>query len=96
MFAVECAGFAVLDNHLHLLVRLDSRKAREWSADEVMRRWLSLFPLRDTAGYALPVSQARVGLLAQAKAPPTGVTDIVGELAGASEASRRAGLPHRR
>jgi len=61
-----------------------------------MRRWLSLFPLRDTAGYALPVSQARVGLLAQAKAPPTGVTDIVGELAGASEASRRAGLPHRR
>ncbi len=65
VFAVECAGFAVMDNHLHVLVRLDSRKAREWSVDEVVRRWLSVFPLRDTAGNALPVSQARVGLLAQ-------------------------------
>jgi hypothetical protein len=65
VFAVECTGFAVLDNHLHVLVRLDSRRAREWSAEEVVRRWLSLFPLRDTAGNALPVSQARVGLLAQ-------------------------------
>ena len=65
MFAVELAGFAVMDNHLHLLVRLDSKKAREWSVDEVVRRWLSVFPLRDTAGKALPVSQARVELLAQ-------------------------------
>jgi len=65
VFAVELAGFAVMDNHLHLLVRLDSKKAREWSVDEVVRRWLSVFPLRDTAGKALPVSRARVELLAQ-------------------------------
>jgi len=65
VFAVELAGFAVMDNHLHLLVRLDSKKAQEWSVDEVVRRWLSVFPLRDTAGKALPVSQARVVLLAQ-------------------------------
>jgi len=65
VFAVEPAGFAVMDNHLHLLVRLDSKKAREWSVDEVVRRWLSVFPLRDTAGKALPVSLARVELLAQ-------------------------------
>ena len=62
MFAVELAGFAVMDNHLHLLVRLDSKKAQEWSVNEVVRRWLSVFPLRDTAGKALPVSQARVEL----------------------------------
>jgi len=65
VFAVELAGFAVMDNHLHLLVRLDSKKAREWSVDEVARRWLSLFPLRDTAGRALPISRARVEFLAQ-------------------------------
>ncbi len=40
-------------------------KAQEWSVDEVVRRWLSVFPLRDTAGKALPVSQARIELLAQ-------------------------------
>jgi REP element-mobilizing transposase RayT len=28
VFAVECAGFAVLDNHLHVLVRLDSGQKR--------------------------------------------------------------------
>ena len=65
VFAVELAGFAIMDNHLHLLVRLDSKKAREWSVDEVVRRWLSVLPLRDTAGKALPVSLARVELLAQ-------------------------------
>jgi len=59
VFAVELAGFSVMDNHLHLLVRLDSKKAQEWSVDEVVRRWLSIFPLRDTAGTALPVSQER-------------------------------------
>ena len=65
VFAVELAGFAVMDNHLHLLVRLDSKKAQEWSVNEVVRRWLSVFPLRDTAGKALPLSQARLELLAQ-------------------------------
>ena len=60
VFAVELAGFSVMDNHLHLLVRLDSKKAQEWSVNEVVRRWLSVFPLRDTAGKALPLSQARV------------------------------------
>ena len=28
VFAVELAGFAVMDNHLHLLVQLDSKKSR--------------------------------------------------------------------
>ena len=65
VFAVEPAGFAVMDNHLHLLVRLDSKQAQEWSVGEVVRRWLSIFPRRDTAGKALPVSRARVELLAQ-------------------------------
>jgi hypothetical protein len=65
LFAIDCASYAVLDNHLHVLVRLDWAKARDWSAEEVARRWLTLFPLRDTARRALPVSQARVEQLAQ-------------------------------
>lgn len=64
IFSVECAGFAVMDNHLHLLLRLDSRKAEEWSDEEVARRWFCLFPLRNAAGAALKASAARIRLFA--------------------------------
>jgi len=29
----------VLDNHLHVLVRLDADVAKGWSDEEVVRRW---------------------------------------------------------
>ena len=60
IFAVECAGFAIMDNHLHLLVRLDSQKAKAWSDDEVARRWCCLYPLRNIKGEALKASEARI------------------------------------
>jgi hypothetical protein len=60
IFSIECAGFAVIDNHLHLLLRLDSRQAERWTGEEVARRWLELFPLRDVTGKALPVTGARI------------------------------------
>lgn len=60
IFAVDCGGFAVMDNHLHLLLRLDSPRVRGWSDEEVARRWLTLHPLRDAAGEALPVTAERV------------------------------------
>jgi REP element-mobilizing transposase RayT len=64
IFAVECAGYSVMDNHLHLLLRLDSKKARGWSAEEVARRWMTLFPLRDLLGKAIEVTEARVARFA--------------------------------
>ena len=39
IFAVGVGGFSVMDNHLHLLVRLDSKVSEDWSDDEVVRRW---------------------------------------------------------
>ena len=64
IFAINCAGFAIMDNHLHLLLRLDSQRAENWSSEEVARRWLTLFPLRDVSGNALPISESRVTELA--------------------------------
>src|SRR5579859_7776148 len=64
IFAVDCAGFAVLDNHVHVLLRLDVPRAEAWSAEDVARRWLVLFPLRGVDGQALAVSDARVQQLA--------------------------------
>ncbi|WP_406700098.1 hypothetical protein V5E97_14780 [Singulisphaera sp. Ch08] len=60
LFAIHCGGFAVMDNHLHLLLRLDSDRARAWSDEEVARRWLTLHPLRDLSGQALPIAEERV------------------------------------
>jgi REP element-mobilizing transposase RayT len=43
-FAVSVCGFAVMDNHLHVLVRLDPGIGQHWSASEVVRRWIGVYP----------------------------------------------------
>lgn len=45
-FAVSVCGFAVLDNHLHVLVRLDPHSADDWSDEEIVRRWMQAYPPR--------------------------------------------------
>jgi len=57
IFSVSVGGFAVLDNHLHVLVRLDVEPAQVWSNEEVVRRWGRLFPPRDKSREPLPVSE---------------------------------------
>jgi REP element-mobilizing transposase RayT len=47
---VRCAGFAIMDNHLHLLLRLDSAATAAWTPREVARRWARLFPPRESKG----------------------------------------------
>jgi hypothetical protein len=39
IFAIAVGGFSVMDNHLHVLVRLDQDIAERWSDEEVVRRW---------------------------------------------------------
>jgi hypothetical protein len=56
IFAISVGGFAVLDNHLHVLVRLDPDIVGNWSDEDVVRRWGRLFPPRDKARQPLPVS----------------------------------------
>jgi REP element-mobilizing transposase RayT len=56
IFAISVGGFSVMDNHLHLLVRLDPDVATGWSDEEVVRRWGRLFPPRDKSREPLPVS----------------------------------------
>jgi REP element-mobilizing transposase RayT len=38
IFGLSVTGFAVLDNHLHVLVRLDPDVAHRWSDGAVVRR----------------------------------------------------------
>ena len=46
IFAISVGGFSIMDNHLHFLLRIDVEKASQWSAMEVTRRWMTLYPPR--------------------------------------------------
>jgi hypothetical protein len=56
-FAVSVAGYSAMDNHLHVLVRLDPGVADDWSEEDVVRRWGRLCPPRDKSRQALPVTE---------------------------------------
>ncbi|RLS32413.1 MAG: hypothetical protein DWH78_12835 [Planctomycetota bacterium] len=46
IFALDILGFAVLSNHLHVVVRTRPDVVKAWSDDEVALRWWRLFPHR--------------------------------------------------
>jgi len=58
--AVGVAGFSVMDNHLHLLLKVDTESARGWSDREVVRRWLGLHPPRDGYRQRVAVEDAHI------------------------------------
>jgi putative transposase len=43
VFAIDVAAYAVMSNHYHLVLRVDTDRASQWSRDEVIDRWRSLF-----------------------------------------------------
>jgi REP element-mobilizing transposase RayT len=46
IFAVEVCGYAVMSNHLHVILRIRPDVVAQWAADGVARRWWRLFPKR--------------------------------------------------
>ena len=46
IFAIDVCAYAVLDNHLHVVLMLNDEVARGWSDEDVVRRWGQLFPPR--------------------------------------------------
>lgn len=43
VFAIDIAAYAVMSNHYHLVVRIDGQRVKQWSDDEVLRRWTQVF-----------------------------------------------------
>jgi hypothetical protein len=43
-FSISVGGFAALDNHLHVLCRLDPEESLKWTAEQVVRRWIAIYP----------------------------------------------------
>ena len=48
IFAIETLGYALMANHMHLVIRTRPDIVLTWSDDEVARRWWTLFPQRRT------------------------------------------------
>ena len=65
IFAIDVAGFSMTENQLHLLLRIDPGRAKAWSAEEVVRRWLQLCPLKNRSGKPLAVTPAWIASQAQ-------------------------------
>ena len=45
-FAVGLYAYAVMSNHVHVVLHVDPRVAETWSDEEVAERWVRLFPVR--------------------------------------------------
>ncbi len=46
VFAIDVGGFAVMDNHLHVILRVRPDVVEHWSAEEVTGMWRSIFGKR--------------------------------------------------
>ncbi len=64
-FGLDVFAYAVMSNHVHVVVRNRPDVAATWSAEEVAKRWLMVFPKRRTAeGEAARPSPAEVAAIA--------------------------------
>ncbi|NRA85027.1 MAG: transposase [Gammaproteobacteria bacterium] len=43
VFAIDIAAYAIMSNHYHLVLHVDQHRAKNWSQEEVIQRWLMLF-----------------------------------------------------
>ncbi len=56
-FAIAIHAYAVMSNHLHVVVQIDPAVLLTWSDDEVAARWLQLFPPTDAEGTAVELKR---------------------------------------
>ncbi len=69
-FAIDVLGFAVMSNHLHVLLRIRPDLSRQFSDEEVAQRWLRIFRKRRDPAEAPnePDARALAMLLADSEA----------------------------
>jgi hypothetical protein len=59
-FAISIHAYAVMSNHLHLVVQLVPEATARWSDAEVAARWVRLFPPRDDSAEAVEAKCQRL------------------------------------
>ena len=48
IFAIDICAYAVMSNHLHVVLHADQAKAEAWTDDEVIERHVKLYPMSGT------------------------------------------------
>lgn len=43
VLAIDVCAYAIMSNHFHLVLHVDTHRAQSWSSDEVIDRWLKLY-----------------------------------------------------
>src|SRR5687768_16978685 len=43
IFAIDICAYAVMSNHYHLVLHVDQKRARTWTAQQIVERWTALF-----------------------------------------------------
>ena len=43
VFAVDLCAYAIMSNHYHIVVRINSEQVNAWSDEEVAQRWMKIF-----------------------------------------------------
>lgn len=61
-FAVSVHAYAIMSNHLHLVIGIHPDQTAAWTDDEVAARWVRLFPPRENSDTA--IERKRLQLLA--------------------------------
>ena len=47
VFAIDLLAYAILDNHYHVVVRINTEKAVSWSDTDIIERWGRIYSLPD-------------------------------------------------
>lgn len=56
-FAIAIHAYAVMSNHLHLVVQIDPAAVERWNDEAVAARWVRLFPPREDSEAARQTKQ---------------------------------------
>ncbi len=60
-FSVQILGYAVMSNHLHVIIQTQIEEAKTWTPEETAARWLKIFPRRrDKQGNACEPTESEI------------------------------------
>ena len=59
LYAVSIWAYAVMSNHLHVVIEMHADVARDWGPDEVAARWLRLATVEPQRAYRADLSWRR-------------------------------------
>ena len=43
VFAVDLCAYAIMNNHYHIVVRINADEVKQWTDEEVAKRWIQIF-----------------------------------------------------